>query len=169
MKRASICIAILATLTLAACRTGRSPFAPPVTINTPQPTTLPDGLQPAAAPTTESSGSLALTGDPQADLANAIQFVRVDTQNALVGATAAKDDVGVQCFVTNLAFLDMVSTPQVTVTGLISKAEALRVKQRAVVNNLPAWYNVKDKCAAVFNLGQVFRPLNAVLGGILPF
>jgi hypothetical protein len=166
MKR----LVILAlSLIFAACATGRNPLAPPVTINTPQPATLVDNVQPVAVPSTESSGSLALTGDPQADLANAIQYIRVDTQNALVGATAAKDEVGVQCFVTNLAFLDMVSTPQVTVTGLISKAEALRVKQRAVVNNLSAWYNVRDKCSAVFNLGQVFRPLNAVLGGILPF
>lgn len=166
MKR----LAILAlSLTLAACATGHNPFAPPTTINTPQPTALVDNVQPVASPTTESSGSLALTGDPQADLANAIQFVRVDTQNALVGATAAKDDVGTECFKTNLTFLDMIETPRVTVSGAISKAEALRVKQRAVVNNLPAWYNVRDKCSAVFNLGQVFRPLNAVLGGILPF
>jgi hypothetical protein len=150
------------------CATGTHPFSAPTTINTPQPVAAPDNLQSIPPPIPESSGSIALTGHPQEDLANAIQFVRVDTQNALVGATAAKDDIGVQCFTTNLLFLDALLSPAVTVTGLISGAEALRVKQRATITNLPLWYNVKDRCGAVFNIGQVFRPLNVLLGGILP-
>lgn len=130
-----------------------------------------DTTAPAAAPTSNpdfAAACLSPTGNLMADFQRCLTFVQADIQVALDDATAAKDDVGVQCHQAGLALVSVLTSAQPKVVGLVSGAEALRVANRSAINNLPLWYAVKDKCAAVYNPAQVFRPLTAGLGVALP-
>lgn len=115
-----------------------------------------------------NAACLSPTGNLMADFQRCLVFVQADIQVALDDATAAKDDVGVQCHQAGLALVSVLTASQPKVVGLVSGAEALRVANRSAINNLPLWYAVKDKCAAVYNPAQVFRPLTAGLGVALP-
>jgi hypothetical protein len=162
-------IAALTFIALAACATAQP--SQPTTLKTDLKAVVNDvtGNTPAAPSDPNfTAACLSPTGNPLADFQRCLVFVQADVQVALDDATAAKDDIGVQCHTAGLALLAVLNASQPKVVGLVSGAEALRVTSRSAIGNLPLWYNVKDRCAAVYNVGQIFRPLTAGLGVALP-
>lgn len=122
-----------------------------------------DGMPIAASPPAAEPTAPTESGDFGV-LQRLVDFTRVDINNGLTGATTGKDDVGIQCHTAGLALLDSFNPPQMQVTGIASAAEKLRLVRRAAANSAPKLEEVRDRCAALYNVTAVFRPLFDAVG-----
>lgn len=131
MKRALTLAAIVAALTLTGCA----------------------GLH--GTVTTLPTGEKSLT-----DAFGIIPALRADVQNALAGAVANDDQVGIRCHAAALSWLNVVTTPhEVTVSGVASLAESKRVKKIVLMAALPLLQDVEDKCSALYPFRRALGPM----------
>lgn len=93
----------------------------------------------------------------------AVAFATKDGQNALAGARAAGDAPGVVCHQAFLDWLSSLQFPVMTVSGIASAGEAVRLKEAAIRTARTRWAVVADLCAPIFPVGAVVDRLMRLL------
>ena len=107
----------------------------------------------------------AQAADPDWTVAQIVDFIRRDVQNALDGAIAGHDELGQRCHQDALNLLNSVAgTQQMKVSGTASLAEQLRLARLSLIANGPQWQQVKDECLPIYNISGVFSVLLRRLG-----
>lgn len=166
MNRLTLALIAVLTLAAAGCATLPGTSAAPATLPAIAATDTGTPSMGTPAPVTPTLAPTASAGIP--NITGLLAFARTDVQNALDGATQFNDPVGIQCHTAGLKVLDTIGLPHVKVSGVASLAEDLRVKQRAITAAMPLIQDAKDKCAGVFNVGQLLRPIGDALGIVIP-